>query len=291
MTRMAMAEVHRSVAAALQAANTSVTNAESVATAVIAAEASGDVECGIRLVPDYCELAIRGRIDGYAVPSIAQSAPGALIVDAGHGFAYPALDLAIEELPAIAAEQGIAMAGLRRSHHCGYPGGTAERLADMGFVAMVLANVPAIRGSPVDEAGAIGGVPLAFGIPLEEGTSVVADFPGLVTDGSQMPIGLIADFLAAGLTGANYSSEAPPFFSAEGPPPGVGQLLVAIAPGAFGGDAVLRRYTRFAASLADRDDTGDLGRERKARRAAALRDGLAVSQELRDRLSAIARTV
>ncbi len=38
---------------------------------------------------------------------------------------------------------------------------------------------------------------------------------------------LIVEILAAGLSGANFGYEASSFFTAEGTPPGVGQMIVA----------------------------------------------------------------
>ena len=45
----------------------------------------------------------------------------------------------------------------------------------------------------------------------------------------------MVEVLAVALTGARFGFEASSFFDAEGAPPGVGQLLIAIDPGAFGG--------------------------------------------------------
>ena len=45
----------------------------------------------------------------------------------------------------------------------------------------------------------------------------------------------MVEVLAVALTGAHFGFEASSFFDADGPPPGVGQLLVAIDPAAFAG--------------------------------------------------------
>ena len=69
--------------------------------------------------------------------------------------------------------------------------------------------------------------------------------------GALQPIGgakgaalaLMVEVLAVALTGASFGFEASSFFDAEGQPPGVGQLLIAIDPGAFGGrDRVPRSH-------------------------------------------------
>ncbi len=289
MTRIAMGEIHRAVAAALQAASTSVSNAESVATAIVAAEAAGAPAQGLRLVPDYCAVAARGRVDGYAVPSIAQSSPAALIVDAGYGFAYPALDLAIEELSAIAGSQGIAMVGIRHTHHCGCPGIAAERLAEAGLFGIMLANRPAAQ-TPVQAPDVqTGAAPLAFAAPQIDDVPLVAELPGPDVGRSGDPLVLLAEYLAAGLTGGSFATEAPAFFDLEGPPSGVGQLLVAISPGAFGGATVIERFAELARLVASDGEAGQRHRERQACRAIARRDGIVVEPDLMARIAAIAR--
>jgi (2R)-3-sulfolactate dehydrogenase (NADP+) len=58
-----------------------------------------------------------------------------LAIDAACGFAYPAIDLAVSELPELASEQGIAVASIYRSNHCGAAGLPCEVLAQSGFMA------------------------------------------------------------------------------------------------------------------------------------------------------------
>ncbi len=64
-----------------------------------------------------------------------------MAIDAANGFAYPAMDLALDWLPGAAKSQGIAIAGIRRSHHCGVAGVIVEALAERGVAALMVANV------------------------------------------------------------------------------------------------------------------------------------------------------
>ncbi len=61
----------------------------------------------------------------------------------GHGFAYPALDAALAELPELARRQGIAAAGIGARIHCGAAGRPVEALAEAGCLAILFANTPA----------------------------------------------------------------------------------------------------------------------------------------------------
>ena len=69
-------------------------NAKSVARALVAAEAEGQKGHGLSRVPTYAVQAKAGKVDGFAKPSLEWRRPAAALIDAAHGFAYPALDLA-----------------------------------------------------------------------------------------------------------------------------------------------------------------------------------------------------
>ncbi len=91
-TRLSLEETHDLIVAALIRSRTSAGNAASVAAALVAAEAAGQGGHGLRRVVGYCAQAASGKVDGFAVPDVQRIAPGAFRVDAGFGFAYPALD-------------------------------------------------------------------------------------------------------------------------------------------------------------------------------------------------------
>jgi (2R)-3-sulfolactate dehydrogenase (NADP+) len=76
-------------------------------------------------------------------------------------------------------------------------------------------------------------------------------------------LALMVEVLAVALTGAVFSSEASSFFDAEGPPPGVGQLIVAIDPDAFAGrEAFLDRLAVLARTI-EADGTARLPGSRR----------------------------
>ena len=136
-------EAEALVAAALVRCRTGEANAAVVARALVAAEADGLKGHGLSRVASYAAQAKVGKIDGFATPIATQPRPAVLVVDAAHGFAYPALDLAIARLPEITRAAGVASAAIHRSHHAGVAGAPVERLAEQGFVALLFANTPA----------------------------------------------------------------------------------------------------------------------------------------------------
>jgi (2R)-3-sulfolactate dehydrogenase (NADP+) len=116
-----------------------------------------------------------GKIDGTARPSSTRPRPGVLAIDAAHGFAYPALDLVVAELPALAAAQGIATAAIRRSNHCGETGLPCEALAREGLVALLFANTPGAMAPWGGREPVFGTNPIAFAAPLEGREPAVVD--------------------------------------------------------------------------------------------------------------------
>ena len=319
---MAPGAIRALIKGALQRSNVSERNAASVAGALLAAELAGQTGHGLRRVEAYAAQARAGKVDGHATPTLERARPGALRLDAAHGFAYPALDLAIEALPEAARETGIAMAGIRRSHHCGVAGVTVERLAEAGLVALMFANAPAAIAPWGGRTPLFGTDPIAFAAPIEGADPVVVDVSlskvargklmaakqrgdaipegwALAPDGASttdptegmagtmVPMGdakgatlaIMVEMLCAGLTGARYAHEATSFFDAEGGPPGVGQLLIAIDPAAFGPGATTR-FATLAEAIEGVENARLPGRRRQALRAEYQRDGVPVDPDL-----------
>jgi (2R)-3-sulfolactate dehydrogenase (NADP+) len=110
--------------------------------------------------------------------------------------------------------------------------------------------------------------------------------PDAALKGTMIPLGdakgtalaLMVELLAAGLTGANYAAEASSFFDTEGPPPGTGQLIIAIDPSAFAGG--IARFGALARSIEEQAGARLPGARRLALRKKAMRDGLDVAPAL-----------
>jgi (2R)-3-sulfolactate dehydrogenase (NADP+) len=323
---------HALVVETLIRCNTAPENARLVADALIGAELAGQGGHGLRRVPAYGGQAASGKVDGHAVPVAERTRPGVLTVDAANGFAYPALGLAMAALPGMAREQGIAVAGVRRSHHAGVTGLFVEELARQGLVALMLVNTPAAI-APWGGARALYGTnPIAFAAPVPGAEPVVIDLSvskvargrilaaghkgepspdGWALDragnpttdakaaleGTMVPmadakgaaLALMVELLAAGVTGANYGYEASSFFAAEGPPPGTGQLLMALDPVALGGDGALERIGQLAAAIEGQADARLPGRRRQALRDRIMVEGIPLDANLASEIDALGR--
>ncbi len=274
-TKYSPAELTDLVTNALTASNTSAANAAAVARALIAAEIDGQKGHGLSRVASYSAQARSGKVDGHAVPQITRTRPASVMIDVSHGFAYPAFELAVADLPKIASETGIVAAGFNRSHHAGAIGFVVERIADAGMMAIMVSNSPHAMAAWGGKRGIFGTNPIAFATPRAYGPPLLIDLAlsevargkimtaaqkgepipeGWAKDkrgnpttdaatamqGTLMPIGgakgaalaLMVEILAASLTGANLGFQASSFFDAEGPPPGIGQFMMVIEPGA-----------------------------------------------------------
>ena len=166
---LSLEEAHALVVAALRASNTDADVAESVARALVAAEADGQAGHGLVRVPSYSSHARNGKVDGHARPSAEVVTPSVLRVDANFGFAYPAFDLALAQLPEMTARTGIAIAAVRRSHHFGQAGAHCERLAEKGLIAFVYGNAPKAIAPWGGKRPLFGTNPIAFAAPVGEG--------------------------------------------------------------------------------------------------------------------------
>jgi (2R)-3-sulfolactate dehydrogenase (NADP+) len=323
-TTITVRNIEGLIAAALVACNTSEVNARSVARALTQAEIDGQKGHGLSRVPSYAAQAKAGKVDGHAVPEARRTRPGSLMVDCRHGFAFPAFDLVIAQLPALAAANGIAAAGFTRSHHFGVAGRHVERLAEAGLVALAFGNTPQAMAPWGGRRPLFGTNPIAFAAPLGSRPPLVVDMAlsqvargkiltaaqkgeaipeGWAVDeqgrpttdakealkGALQPIGgakgaalaLVVEVLAVALTGARFGFEASSFFDAEGPPPGVGQLLVALDPGAFGGtEAFAERMASLAGMIQGNGDARLPGERRLALRQKAAREGVSVDSKL-----------
>ena len=292
MSRIAIDSLRALVAAALVNANTLPANARSVAAALVAAEIDGQKGHGLSRVASYAAQARSGKVNGRAVPRANQVRPAAVVVDAADGFAYPAIDLAIERLSALAPQAGVAAAAIRHSHHFGVAGRHVERLAERGLIALALGNSPKAIAPWGGTSAVFGTNPIAFAAPRAGAPPLVVDLSlskvargrimaaaqkgeaipqgwaldkaGRPTtdakaalDGIMLPLGdakgaalaLMVEILAAALTASHLGFEASSFFTADGPPPRVGQFFLAIDPGPLSGGAFGERLESLLAAM------------------------------------------
>ena len=173
--RLTLQEAEALCARALEASRTRACNARSTARALVAAEADGQRGHGLTRIPSYAAQSKSGKVDGHAQPELEQVSAALIRIDAKSGFAYPAIDLACENLPSMAREMGVAAAGIRHSHHFGQAGAHVERLANDGLVALAFSNTPKAISFWGGRAPMMGTNPIAFAAPRLGSEPLVID--------------------------------------------------------------------------------------------------------------------
>jgi len=181
--RMTLDEVETEAMTALQAAGASAAQARPVAQSIRAAERDGMRSHGLLYLPVYVEHLRCGKVDGQAQPQLARPRAGAVVVDAAHGFAHPAIDMGLPALIAAAQEVGIAALTLHRSYNCGLLGHHAARIAEAGLVGLCFTHAPASISPVGGKVPVIGTNPFALAVPdgpggvrfvIDQSASVVA---------------------------------------------------------------------------------------------------------------------
>ena len=178
-----VAEIEELAFRALAAHGASPMQARSLAKGIAAAERDGIRSPGLMYLPTYCEHLGCGKVDGTATPSLAQTAPGAIVVDAATGFAHLAIDLGLEALVPAARQQGVAVLAAHNSYNCGVLGYHTERIAAQDLVGLGFTNAPASIAPWGALKPALGTNPWSLAVPdgaggaafvIDQSASVVA---------------------------------------------------------------------------------------------------------------------
>lgn len=154
---------------------TSAEVARTLAQNCASAERDGAHSHGVFRIPGYVSTLKSGWVNGQAVPVVEDIASGFVRVDAGNGFAQPALAAARPLLVAKARSAGIAVLAIRNSHHFAALWPDVEPFAYEGLVALSVVNsmtcvVPHGADRPL-----FGTNPIAFAAPRAGGEPIVFD--------------------------------------------------------------------------------------------------------------------
>ena len=139
------------------------------------AERDGAHSHGVFRIPGYVSTLHSGWVNGQAVPVVEDVASGFVRVDAGNGFAQPALAAARPLLVEKARSAGIAVLAIRNSHHFAALWPDVEPFAYEGLVALSVVNsmtcvVPHGADRPL-----FGTNPIASAAPPADGDPIVFD--------------------------------------------------------------------------------------------------------------------
>lgn len=175
MKRLSPEELVHLVSTIFVANQMSQRNAASVAKVVMEAERDGSFSHGLFRVPSYLTTLRSGYVDGGAVPLVTDVAPSVVKVDAGNGFAQPAIEAGRQMLLHKARSTGMATMAIHNSHHFAALWPDVETFADEGLIALAFVN-SRMRIAPWDAPRKlIGTNPMAFACPRQDGPPLVWD--------------------------------------------------------------------------------------------------------------------
>jgi uncharacterized oxidoreductase len=194
-------------ASMFEAAGTPSDIARITAESLVLANLSGHDSHGVIAVPRYVGKIQSGDYVPDARPVVAERRAGTASLDCGWGFGQiggrVGTDLVCEMLPG----QGIACVALKQVNHIGRLGEYAQRIAEAGYIGLVMTSGSGYGGQVVPYGGRerrFGTNPMAWGIPLP------GDQPPLISDfatsahaagkvavaldkGEQLPPGILID--------------------------------------------------------------------------------------------------
>lgn len=159
--------------AAFRAAGTPEQNAACVTDALLLAELDGMPSHGFSRIPFYVDQARSGKVNASAQPALSHPAPAVTLVDACNGYAFPAIEQGLKETMPLARRYGVALLGIRRSHHCGMLGHYTEKAAREGLISLAFSNTPSAMAPWGGCRASFGTNPLAFGCPHQDNPIVV----------------------------------------------------------------------------------------------------------------------
>lgn len=293
-----VSEIEQVAKAAMIAHGAGAWQAGEVAQAVARAEAFGNVICGLYYLESYCTQLASGRVNGQVEPVVTRPKGGQVVADAQFGFAQPAFARGLPQAIDAARENGTATLAVAHAHTCTSLGFFTEQIAAAGLIGIGFTNASPVVAPPNGNQAVIGTNPISMSLPdggmhWDFSTSAVAlgkitmakaagetiplgwavDSDGAPTTDPEAALegalvsaggykgwgfGLMAEVLAAGMTGSVNSLDVSGLKLAEGKPHDLGQFYILIEPGAdFGA-----RLGRIAEAVAAQDGARIPGQNR-----------------------------
>ncbi|MGM0768378.1 MAG: Ldh family oxidoreductase [Pseudomonadota bacterium] len=174
-TRIDFSELEALLATIFERHGTSPEVAYTLANNCASAQRDGALSHGVFRIPGYLSTLKSGWVNGQAVPAVEDVAPGFVTVDAGNGFAQPALAAAHNLMLKKARANGIAMLAIRNSHHFAALWPDVEPYAREGMVALAFVNSMACVVPFGGKKPLFGTNPISFAAPRAHSDPLVFD--------------------------------------------------------------------------------------------------------------------
>jgi LDH2 family malate/lactate/ureidoglycolate dehydrogenase len=165
MPRHGEAELRAFAGRVLEAMGMPPRDAELTARCLVAADLRGMPGHGVLRLIQYADTIAAGEVRAAPEVRVLRREGASALVDAGGGYGYVPTMLACDIAAELAADQGMAVAGVRDSHHFGMAGLYAEALARRGLAGIVLTNAQPIMAPEGIGTPLLGNNPLAIAVP------------------------------------------------------------------------------------------------------------------------------
>jgi (2R)-3-sulfolactate dehydrogenase (NADP+) len=136
------------------------------------------------------------------------------------------------------------------------------------------------KGEPIPAGWALD----AQGRPTTNADAAMAGTMVPLGDAKGAALALMVEILTAALTGANFAYEASSFFTAEGPPPRIGQYFILIDPSVFAGEGFIARSEELFGEILGQEGTRLPGDRRLVQREKSRKEGINLPSTLYEEL-------
>ena len=173
--RIAASDLERIATGVFTACGMSADDAALLASSLVHADMRGVHSHGTIRIPDYVHKMTRGGVDPAGRPSVVSRKAGAIVIDGANTMGQIGGNLAMTMAMDAALENGIALAALRGSNHCGALDWYTLRAAEAGMIGIVGSNaLPTM--APIGGADKIVGMnPISIALPGRDGPPMVMD--------------------------------------------------------------------------------------------------------------------
>lgn len=169
--RFTAGSLRAQTAAILQAWGMPEAAAQTTAALMVETDLLGVESHGVSMLPQYEAMRASGRLHLAATPRVLRDGPATALLDGdaglGHVVSSQAMQLAVDKARAI----GIALVGVRNSHHFGAAGVYARIAQRQGLIGLVTSSAQGILLVPTRAADPVLGTnPIAFAAPVPKGS-------------------------------------------------------------------------------------------------------------------------
>ena len=180
MPAVAAADLQIFCARLLEGVGVNFSDAELVASALVASNLRGVDSHGVALLRYYLEQIEHGDLDPHAEPEILHHSGCTALIDGHNGLGQVISRFATDQAIRLAMDHGCGVVSVRHSNHFGAAAYWVNRLTAAGFIGLVLCNASATVAPWQGREGRLGTNPICFAVPgqspflLDMATTTVA---------------------------------------------------------------------------------------------------------------------